>query len=198
MSVLEVWGPHGHNVVELVGSQLSVGKSAEADLSIEHDGAVSRMHLRLERLGTSWCASDLGSRNGTFVNGERLIGTRSLRDTDEIRLGRTRLVFRDRGGSGEPTTERLTAPPEITRRERDVLIELCRPLLSGNVFTPPASVQEIASALYVSVQAVKQHLSRLYDKFDVPDTDGMPRRVTLANNALASGAVTIGDLRPPP
>jgi hypothetical protein len=198
MAVLEVWGPDGRRIVELDGSQLTVGKSAETDLSIEHDGAVSRVHLRLERLGTAWCASDLGSRNGSFVNGERLFGARSLRDGDEIRLGRSRLVFRDHGGSAEPTTDRLTAPPEITRRERDVLIELCRPVLAGNVFTPPASVQEIAAALYITPAAVKQHLGRLYEKFDLFETETTPRRVSLANAALNSGAVTIGDLRPPP
>jgi ATP/maltotriose-dependent transcriptional regulator MalT len=80
----------------------------------------------------------------------------------------------------------------ITARERDVLIALCQPLLSGDPFTEPASVHEIATALTVSDAAVKQHLGRLYDKFGV--MDGERRRSRLANAVLATGAVSIADL----
>lgn len=83
----------------------------------------------------------------------------------------------------------------MTPRERVVLVELCRPLLSGNVFTQPASVREIAEVLVVSEAAVKQHLARLYVKFGVIDDDVGPRRVRLANAALEQGAVSMRDLR---
>jgi DNA-binding transcriptional ArsR family regulator len=63
----------------------------------------------------------------------------------------------------------------LTPRERVVLVELCRPLLSANVFTQPASVREIAEVLVVSEAAVKQHLGRLYEKFGVVDDVAGPR-----------------------
>jgi len=196
MAVLEVWGPGRHDVSALGGARYTIGKRSDADLSIATDAAVSGMHVLLERAGAVWCVRDLGSRNGTFVNGERLFGERVLRDGDEIIVGRTRLVFRDEASGDETTTtDALRAPPALTPRERVVLVELCRPLLSGNVFTQPASVREIAHVLVVSEAAVKQHLGRLYAKFDVVDDVAGLRRVQLANAALQRGAVSLSDLR---
>jgi DNA-binding NarL/FixJ family response regulator len=74
-------------------------------------------------------------------------------------------------------------------------LALCRPLLTGDAFTEPASIRAIAAELVVSEAAVKQHLSRLYAKFDV-GADGERKRVQLANAAVARGAVKPGDLRP--
>jgi pSer/pThr/pTyr-binding forkhead associated (FHA) protein len=195
MAVLEVWGPGSHDVAVLGGTRYTIGKRGDADLSITTDAAVSGMHVLLERAGAVWCVRDLGSRNGTFVNGERLFGERVLRDGDEITVGRTRLLFRGEASGNASTTEALGAAPALTPRERVVLVELCRPLLSGNVFTQPASVHEIAQVLVVSEAAVKQHLARLYEKFDVVDDVAGPRRVQLANAALQRGAVSMSDLR---
>jgi hypothetical protein len=83
-------------------------------------------------------------------------------------------------------------PPELTRRERDVLVALCRPALGGDVFTEPASVHEIAAALVVTDAAVKQHLLHLYDKFGIAET-GERRRVRLAKEAIRRGAVARPD-----
>jgi DNA-binding NarL/FixJ family response regulator len=135
---------------------------------------------------------DLGSRNGTFVNGGRIIGDRALHSGDEIVLGRLRLLFR--GPIQGKETATIAEPPPLTPRERDVLVALCRPLLTGDAFTEPASIRAVAAELVVSEAAVKQHLSRLYLKFDVGPYDER-KRVKLANAAVARGAVNLGDLR---
>lgn len=83
--------------------------------------------------------------------------------------------------------------PALTRRERDVLVELCRPMLGAEAFKEPASTRRIAEALVVSDAAVKQHLLRLYDKFDVYEA-AERRRVKLANEAVRRGAVSVADL----
>jgi pimeloyl-ACP methyl ester carboxylesterase len=83
-------------------------------------------------------------------------------------------------------------PPELTRRERDVLTALCRPALDGGVFAEPASVRQIATALVVTEAAIKQHLLHLYDKFGIAET-GERRRVRLAREAIRSGAVAFRD-----
>lgn len=195
MALLEVWGIDRRRVLmTLDGSRRTVGKSADTDLVIPADTAVSRRHAVLESVGSGWAIRDLGSLNGTFVNGARLLGERALHDGDEIQLGRTKLVYRDADNPPEPSTDRVGKRPEITRREREVLVELCRPLLSGHAFSPPASVREIAQALFVGEAAVKQHLGHLYDKFQIAD-DGRQRRVELANEALESGAVRLEDLK---
>jgi DNA-binding NarL/FixJ family response regulator len=60
------------------------------------------------------------------------------------------------------------------------------------VFREPASTRQIASELVVTEAAVKQHLSRLYDKFEVFDREG--RRARLANEAIRRGAVSTGEI----
>src|SRR5262245_61869054 len=171
---------------------MTVGTLESNDVVVDADG-VSRVHAAFERFGDSRCVRDLGSRNGTFVNGGRVIGERALHSGDEIRLGRLRLLFRGPAAGNE--TAAIAESPALTPRERDVLLALCRPLLIGDAFTEPASIRAIASELVVSEAAVKQHLSRLYDKFDV-GRHGERRRVQLANAAVSTGAVKVSDLRP--
>ena len=136
---------------------------------------------------------DLGSRNGTYVNGQRISGRRVVRPGDEIRLGLVRVVLRGVVSGSGTATSLVDEPPVLTRRERDVLVALCQPLLAGDPFTEPASIREIATALVVSDAAVKQHLANLFVKFEI--LDGERRRVRLANAALSTGAVSLGDLQ---
>jgi DNA-binding CsgD family transcriptional regulator len=190
-SYVEVWGRSGRELRTLESDRVTVGTLESNDVVVEADG-VSRVHAVFERLGDAWCVRDLGSRNGTFVNGGRIIGERALHSGDEIVLGRLRLLFR--GLARGDQTAAIAQPPTLTPRERDVLVALCRPLLTGDAFTEPASIRAIAAELVVSEAAVKQHLSRLYGKFDVARDER--RRVKLANAAVSRGAVRLGDLRP--
>lgn len=196
MATLEVWERGIRDLVELAGDRVVVGTSENADLVLDDDPAISRLHLVLEHLGEAWCVRDLDSRNGTHVNGHRLFSERPLHDGDELLIGRTRLVYRQRGERPSNPTQALSNPPTLTHREREVLVELCRPVLGGSVFTEPASVKDIADALVVSEAAVKQHLGHLYDKFGLVEEEGSSRRVRLANAAVSSGAVAIADLQP--
>jgi pSer/pThr/pTyr-binding forkhead associated (FHA) protein len=191
---VEVWTLSGRTQVELAGERATVGKGAENDIVIDGDATVSRLHAVLERFPAGWCVTDLGSSNGTFLNGERIWAQQRLRHGDEVRVGRTRLVFRNSTDVGHTATESEAEPPLLTPRERDVLVVLCRPLLARDLFTEPASIKEVAAELVVSEAAVKQHLVNLYAKFDVGDTM-THRRTRLANEAIRRGAVTIGDLR---
>ena len=86
-----------------------------------------------------------------------------------------------------------SAAPYLTRREREVLIELCRPGLAEEPFAEPSSTRQIAAALVVSEAAIKQHLLHLYDKFAIDD-EGEQRRLRLANEVLRRGIVNFDDL----
>ena len=77
---------------------------------------------------------------------------------------------------------------DLTRREKDVLAALCRPLYGDDVVAQPASVREIATELVVTDAAVKQHLLHLYDKFAIAE-GGERRRVSLARAAIGLGVV---------
>jgi pSer/pThr/pTyr-binding forkhead associated (FHA) protein len=179
--------------LELTTDRSTVGKSGENDIPVVDDATASHLHAVLERFAAGWCVTDLGSSNGTWLNGERIWASRRLRDGDEIRVGQTRLVFRDPLTAVGAVTEAEEGPPALTPRERDVLLALCRPLLARDMFTEPAATRDIAEALVITPAAVKQHLANLYDKFGIPAAH-QHRRSSLANEALRRGAVSLTEL----
>lgn len=63
-----------------------VGRGQECDLRLESPG-VSRRHCAILVMGGSVVVSDLKSRNGTFVNDERIVGDRGLKGADTLRFG---------------------------------------------------------------------------------------------------------------
>lgn len=181
--------------IPLSGEKVAIGQSPSNDIPLPFDPTVSRLHAVLESLPSGWCIRDLNSLNGTFLNGDRIWGERPLRPGDEVRLGRTTLIFRvnepaEPGGS----TVGAEKAPELTRREREVLLSLCAPLMSGETFREPASIRQIAQELFVTEAAVKPHLRRLYVKFSIGEQEEH-RRVRLANEALRQGAVSIAEIK---
>jgi DNA-binding NarL/FixJ family response regulator len=198
---VEVWSSGPVRLVPLDDDQITVGREEESSIVLAEDGLASRFHAVLQRYPTGWAVRDLGSTNGTYVNGQRVIGERTIRAGDEVRVGRSRLVMRAAAAasSSRPTMTEAAAP-NLTRREADVLIALCWPVLHGEPFAPAATVADIAATLHVSLGAVKTHLSNLYDKFGLHDS--VPeRRAQLAREAINRHAVDVGDLpsgfRPP-
>lgn len=187
---LELWWDGGSMSIELVGERCTVGRSAINDVVLP-DRSVSSLHAVLVDLGAGWTVRDLASTNGTWVNDKRIWSEHRLTDGADLRFGHVRGRFHQRRRD-TTTTQRIGPLPHITARERDVLVELCRPLAGGSAFTPPATVAAIADKLFVSPGAVKQHLTRLYRKFDIGP--GGDRRVRLANLAFHQGAVRLDDL----
>jgi pSer/pThr/pTyr-binding forkhead associated (FHA) protein len=93
-------------IVPLAGRDrsLTVGRDPGCDIAIGWDREVSALHAQLDRLGDHWVLADDGlSRNGTWVNGERVTSRRRLRDGDDVRCGRTTLTFRDPRASQRST-----------------------------------------------------------------------------------------------
>ena len=178
----------------LTRDRSTVGRGGENDVVVGDDPTASDLHAVLERFPAGWCVADLGSSNGTWVNGERIWTSRRLRDGDEVRVGQTRLLFHDPLGPAGAKTEAEQQPPSLTVRERDVLVALCRPLLDRDMFTEPASTRTIADELVITQAAVKQHLVNIYDKFGIAAAD-QHRRSRLANEALRRGAVSLAELR---
>jgi pSer/pThr/pTyr-binding forkhead associated (FHA) protein len=70
---------------------ISVGRSSDNDIRLS-DELVSRRHANIDRQGIGFMITDLGSTNGTFVNGQP-VRQQPLRDGDEIRIGDTRVHF---------------------------------------------------------------------------------------------------------
>jgi hypothetical protein len=186
------WDGRQRRALLLEGDRLIVGSAPDCDVVVG-DTSVSRVHAMLHQLNGRWFIEDCDSRNGTAVNGQQLTSLHPLRPSDEVRLGRARVVFCGQPSAGGNPTDAVIARPPITAREHDVLVALCRPLVNGDVFTEPATVREMAAALTVSDNAVKLHLANLASKFGVVGPER--RRSRLANAALDAGAVTLADLR---
>ena len=80
-------------VVPLSSDRVVIGRSRECDVRID-DGNVSRRHAELSRdHDERWTVVDLGSTNGTEVNGRRVTRRTPLADGDRISIGGTELVF---------------------------------------------------------------------------------------------------------
>jgi len=72
---------------------LTVGRGAQNDVSIEGDEFASARHVRIEPRRDGVWVSDVGSTNGTFLNGERIDRPRRLERGDVVRVGETELRF---------------------------------------------------------------------------------------------------------
>lgn len=192
---IEIRGSGPPELFPLDRDRITIGRGDENDVALRDDRLVSNVHAVVESYGASFTVRDLGSSNGTYVNGHRLVGERVLRRGDEVRVGRTQIVYRETQKPPGERTDTGPSAPTLTSRERDVLIALCRPLFHSSPFAEPASIRQIAEELFVSEAAVKFHLANLYDKFEIYDT-AQSRRVVLANEALMRRAVTLADLTP--
>jgi hypothetical protein len=181
----------------LADDRALIGRSPKSEVEVAWDPRVSAVHASLERRGSRWMIEDDGlSRNGTLVDGERLRGQRTLRDGDVIQVGDTLLGFRDSGPDTIAATVTMVtlSPPEVSQGQRRVLNSLCRPFTDAARSTP-ATNEEIARDLVVSVAAVKGHLRVLYDKFGLNQLGQNEKRARLAECAVASGVVRLSELR---
>jgi pSer/pThr/pTyr-binding forkhead associated (FHA) protein len=177
---------------------LTIGRGDGSDVHVHWDRDASRTHAELERVGGVWTISDDGlSRNGTYVNGERVTGRQRLRDGDVLRIGQTSMLFRDPVGAGLSETNiggPELAPPHVSDAQRRVLLALCRPYKDPGPFATPATNQDIAGELFLSVEAVKTHLRALFGKFGLEDVPQNQKRAKLIERAFQTGLVSERDL----
>ncbi len=109
-------GPASGQEFTLEGDELAIGRASENPVSIP-DTSVSRKHALVRKTETGWAVSDLGSGNGTLLNGEAVSDETELVDGDVITLGDTELRFQGgdaggaEGGEGEAEATRRPAPP---------------------------------------------------------------------------------------
>lgn len=86
--------------------------------------------------------------------------------------------------AADPPTDVL-----LTDTQTRVLAALCRPISQGDRLVTPATNQEIADAVFLSVDAVKGHLRALYRKFGIEDLPPGERRARMVELAVAGGYV---------
>ncbi len=189
----------GHQVIHDLPSGAktqTVGRGADCDLGLGWDREVSRLHALLERVGSQWLLVDDGlSRNGSFVNGERVVGRRVLRDGDRLVFGETPVVYRMFEVEPPASTRAVVSGPgsvPVTPTQRRILVALCRPV-RDSAFATPATNKEIADEVHLSIPAVKSHLGTLFERFGLGDLPQNSKRARLAALALLQGIVTARD-----
>jgi predicted component of type VI protein secretion system len=130
------------------GTTTAVGRGPAGNGIRLEERNVSRRHACLHVVGGAVAGEDLGSRTGTFVNGERISGPRRLRTGDRVRIGDFELELED-GGAEAPapagTSSAHGLPPPIPNRFTP------QPPLPG---PPPSSLRRLASAAARAVDAV--------------------------------------------
>ena len=138
--------------VIVVETELVIGRQAEGDGALASDVEISRQHARISaETGGRFGIEDLGSTNGTYVNGRRLEGRVTLETGDRITLGASALVVQvgslqptpttsgtiaPAPGAGPPATD---APPPWSEEAPPPLSEEAPPPLSGG---PPLTEEE--------------------------------------------------------
>jgi pSer/pThr/pTyr-binding forkhead associated (FHA) protein len=177
-------------------ARLTVGRREESDVALPWDDEVSRLHALLEHVGDDWIVVDDGlSRNGSFLDGARVLGRRRLGDGSRLCFGETVVVFRDPGDSLSTPTASLPAGATtipLTPTQHKVIVELCRPV-NESAFATPATNKDIAEAVFLSVDAVKAHLRVLFERFGLEELPQNQKRGRLAALALVNGLVTPRD-----
>jgi pSer/pThr/pTyr-binding forkhead associated (FHA) protein len=177
--------------------RLTVGRTDGNDVVLGWDPQVSRVHAQLENAGGMWLLVDDGlSRNGCFVNGERVRGRTLLTDGAMLRFGGTPVLFRA-PGHGVDSTVAATAAAlvRVSEAERRVLVALCEPMLRPGTAHTPASNREIGERVSLSLGGVKTHIRTLFAKLDVEDLPQNRKRAELARRAIEAGLVSARDLR---
>jgi len=173
--------------------RLTIGRSTQNAVALPWDREVSRVHASIERLGDEWTLVEDGrSRNGSYIDGERVHGRMRLSDGDAIGLGRTVLVFRSPTGreSLRTATSQRSTVPKVSEAQLRVLTALCRPYAEAS-YAVPASNRQIADELVIGVETVKTHMRALFEAFDLGALAQHQKRAALAQRALETGLVSL-------
>jgi len=186
------------------GPPIMIGRASGADLRLI-DSLVSRHHAEVSYAADigNWQIRDGGSRNGTFVAGERIRSTRVLDHGDHIRCGKTVIELdwpdrvRMRPPSSQPDTVGAPPPPALSAGEIELLRELCRPFRRSNdprtASLAPPSNPALAESLHLTEDGVRGRLKRLYPKFGL-DGQEADKRHELVALAFESGSVRRDEL----
>jgi pSer/pThr/pTyr-binding forkhead associated (FHA) protein len=200
VSFLAFRDAEGRQVLHELGAdaeRILIGRRADCDVALGWDDEISRVHAQLERVGTEWALVDEGlSRNGSYINGKRIVGRQRLKDGDRLCFGATIVVYtapRDTESRSTQVGPDTAESVQLTPVQRGVLIALCRPL-AESAFESPATNRQIAEELSMSVDAVKAHLGAMFERFGLAGLPQNRKRARLAATALVSGIVLPHDL----
>jgi hypothetical protein len=150
-------GPSIGQIYPLDKNEMVIGRDLTNDIVIS-DSEVSRRQARLFLQGANYVIEDLGSTNGTFVNGQRLMGSYVLRPGEIVTFGETlSLVFEGAVDSDATVVSgggfSLPTPPTQQASPRAPVHHQPAPSYSGQIpdtpYVPPAAKKKIPTVLVI-------------------------------------------------
>jgi phosphoserine phosphatase RsbU/P len=112
---LSIRKPSGETqVVILKQDRYELGRADTNDLCFRDVAGLSRKHLAFERDGTNWAVRDLGSTNGTFLNGTQLTGSQVLKPKDRVTAGELSVVYSEGAAPANQTVVFIEKTAETT------------------------------------------------------------------------------------
>jgi pSer/pThr/pTyr-binding forkhead associated (FHA) protein len=173
--------------VPLVREEITIGRKEGNTIRLT-DRNVSRRHAKLQKQDGAYVLQDLGSYNGTVINGTRLSDTRSLKTGDQIVIGDYKLNIVDEGAA-------LIAPSQTASTTASAAVSYQAPASAGGN-NPQATVPAIPSALSVPPAiVVPEHVRTLQLRFTAPA--GTPAPFTLNKLPVLLGRSEIADVSLP-
>jgi two-component system, NtrC family, sensor kinase len=158
LTLLVLQGPDKGRRFELPDAPALVGRdSRQLPLT---DNTVSRRHCELVPVEGDWILKDLGSSNGSYVNGQRILNTHSLKLGDQIRVGKTLLVFGAQPGVSRTSSGNVS----LTGEDMDASIMHTVP---SNDDSMVLAVPEPAAAAMSNLKILYQLGAALGSSFDV-------------------------------
>src|SRR5437588_404611 len=109
-SLVFLAGPIAGRRYKLADGEYVIGRRSDCQIFVP-DMRVSRQHARLWKNGDGWLLEDLGSNNGTFINGVKLQQATAIKADDEIAIANNRIRVEE---PAEPSQKVLDAPHVVT------------------------------------------------------------------------------------
>ena len=160
LTLLVLQGPDKGRRFELPDAPTLVGRdSRQLPLT---DNTVSRRHAELHPVGDGWILKDLGSSNGTYINGARVDNTYALKLGDQMRVGKTILVYGAQPGVSRANTSSLSLTSEDSGMDASIMHTV-----NSNDDSMVLAVPEPAAAAMTNLKLLYQLGAALGSSFDV-------------------------------
>jgi two-component system NtrC family sensor kinase len=160
LTLLVLQGPDKGRRFELPDAPTLIGRdSRQLPLT---DNTVSRRHAELHPVGDGWILKDLGSSNGTYINGARVDNTYSLKLGDQLRVGKTLLVYGAQPGVSRANTANLSLTGDDSGMDASIMHTV-----SSNDDSMVLAVPEPAAAAMTNLKLLYQLGAALGSSFDV-------------------------------
>ena len=147
--------------LEISSKIVRIGRDSNNDLQV-HDSEVSRFHAELQPEGDGFKVVDLGSSNGTFLNGERITSA-ALSSGDRVQLGKTHIVIKEHGNADASDRSGVVHFDDNTDVESQIL-ESVVPQFSGGILpvnVPLAAAGEDGQSKS-DADSLRSHLQLMY------------------------------------